>query len=163
MLKRYAIPLLILLTIGSFTMEVFTVAMNNTGAAILQDQVGKLSRGMTCDEVLKCIGKPTVDIGSGRYIPVYLFDGGESLTLTFDFNNKLSTAQNKDGFDLLSREYSAKLAEFPVLVNGEEIITSNPIVTINDKTYIPLKEMETQLGIKVEWSEEEGTVKIITE
>ena len=129
----------------------------------MKEQVSKLSRGMTISEVEQRIGEPTHNMGFGRYIPVYVFSGGESLTLDYrPDNDTLMTARNKDGFDLLATEYTAKVAEFPIFINNKKISTSNPIVTINDRTYIPLKELEEQLGVKIEWSKDECAVKIET-
>lgn len=152
----------LLLSLGGTVKEEAMALGTNEGAIILNRQVNKLSQGMTMAEIVQLIGEPTANVGSGRYIPMYLFADDEQLILDLGDNNKLVAARNKDGFDLLKKEYAAKIADFPIYVDNEQIITSNPIVTISDKTYIPIKELEEQLGIKVEWSEDEKAVKIIT-
>jgi hypothetical protein len=48
----------------------------------------------------------------------------------------------------------AYVAQFRVFVNGEEQNFENPIVTINNRTYIPLREIGEVLGMNVEWDEE---------
>jgi len=54
----------------------------------------------------------------------------------------------------------AYVAQFRVFVNGEERIFENSIVTINDRTYIPLREMGEVLGMDVEWDGENHKIII---
>lgn len=156
-----SIVVLLLLSLGGTVKEDVMALDTNAGAIILKEKVSKLSRGMTNTEVIQLIGEPLFDRGFGRYIPTYLFADGETLTLDFGVDNRLIAARNKDGFDLLATEYTAKVADFSVLIDNEQVTTSNPVVTINNKAYIPVKEVEEQLGIEVEWNEEEKAVKIM--
>jgi len=166
MLKKYVALLsmiLIFIIAGLFAKGGIAIEENNVGVKMLREQASKLKQGMTMSEVVQLIGEPTLNIGSGRYIPVYIF-GVNTLTLDIrGFDDKLYAARNCDGFDLLSTEYTAKIADFPVLLDNEEMITLNPIVTINDKAYVPLKELEAYFGIKVEWNKESQQVEIIYE
>ena len=130
------------------------------GTARLKEQVSKLSRGMTMTEVIHLIGNPTFDKGSGRYIPVYLFVGGETLTLDVGADNQLIAARNKDGFDLLTTEYAAKVANVSIIVENKQMITSNPVVTINNRTYIPLREVCNFIGYNVNWDGESGVISL---
>ena len=93
------------------------------------------------------------------YITRYLFDGGEFLILDYGLFSKLSAAYNKGNIDLLSDGYIARVADFSVLIDGEEPLTSNPIVTINYRTYIPIDDLAEQLGIEVKWNE--GKLEIL--
>jgi len=55
---------------------------------------------------------------------------------------------------------AAYVTQFRVFVNGEERNFENPIVTINDRTYIPLREISEVLGMDVEWDEENRKIII---
>jgi len=55
---------------------------------------------------------------------------------------------------------AAYVAQFRVFVNGEERTFENPIVTINDRTYIPLREISEVLGMDVEWDGENRKIII---
>lgn len=55
---------------------------------------------------------------------------------------------------------TAHVAQFGVFVNGEERIFENPIVTINDRTYVPLREIGEVLGMDVEWDGENRKIII---
>jgi len=42
-------------------------------------------------------------------------------------------------------------SQFPLIINGREIETQRPIVLIDGNTYIPIKELETDLNLIVAW------------
>jgi len=54
----------------------------------------------------------------------------------------------------------AQVVQFRVFVNGEERTFENPIVTINDRTYIPLREISEVLGMDVVWDGENQKIII---
>ena len=56
----------------------------------------------------------------------------------------------------------ANIVQYNIVVNGEEKKFNDPVVTINDRTYIPLREAGEILGMDVEWSEETKTVTMNT-
>ncbi len=159
-----------------FTQGVFGVCGNASAERLPNEFLSRMSCGLTKDEILsrlsyemtpaeveRALGKPSMDIGSGMYIPVYFSSEGIPIRLRFSYgNDNLIGAYSEDGIDLLADNWKAEKANFDLKVNDKEIVSSNPIVTINGKTYIPLKEFEEYLGIKVEWSEESG-VEIITD
>ena len=124
--------------------------------------IEKIEVGMTIDEVYWAIGAPFDDVGSGVYILRYLSSDDVFIKLYFDLNNTLKRVQNDYGTDLLAKSHTADVVDFPVLMNGERVVTDNPIVTINGKTYIPIKEVEEQLGINVKWNESMRQVEITT-
>ncbi|MCL2456327.1 MAG: WG repeat-containing protein, partial [Defluviitaleaceae bacterium] len=59
-----------------------------------------------------------------------------------------------------SEPLTAYVAQFGVFVNGEEKVFENPIVTIDNRTYIPLREIGGVLGIDVEWDGENRKIII---
>jgi len=123
---------------GDFTME-----EKKASIMALKEVVGKLSKGMLKDEVLQQVGKPTYSFDTN----VYYSRKTNTLRLNF-FDDKLSIAVAKDGFDLLAKEvWEAKVLSFPVLINEEEPLTSNPVVTISNKVYVPIEDLAEQLGI----------------
>ena len=55
---------------------------------------------------------------------------------------------------------TAYVAQFRVFVNGDEQNFENPIVTINGRTYIPLRELGEVLGMDVGWDGENHEINI---
>jgi len=47
------------------------------------------------------------------------------------------------------RTYPALVVDFPIFVDGKELLTINPILTIYGKIYLPIEEVEEDFGIKV--------------
>ena len=129
-----------------------------TDIAWIIEIVGKLSKAMLKDEVLQQVGKPTYSFDTN----VYYSRKTNTLRLNF-FDNKLSIAVAKDGFDLLAKElWEAKVLSFPVLINKEEPLTSNPIIAIQNKVYVPIEDLAEQLGITVTFNEEKQQLEITT-
>lgn len=58
------------------------------------------------------------------------------------------------------REVVANIASFRVEIDNREINFSDDIVTINDKTYIPLRYVSEALGNSVEWDNTTKTISI---
>lgn len=56
--------------------------------------------------------------------------------------------------------FTAEKADFKIEVDGEEKTFDMPIVTINDRTYLPLREMAETLGVGIEWLEDEQKIMI---
>ncbi len=56
--------------------------------------------------------------------------------------------------------YTALTATFPIFINDKEWATENPIVVIDGRTYLPLKEIGDVLGVKVNWNEEKHRVEV---
>lgn len=59
-----------------------------------------------------------------------------------------------------TRDYLAKKASFPVIVNGKTLVTDKPIVTIDGSTYLPLRTMGSALGVSVAWNENLKRVEV---
>ena len=131
-----------------------------TEVAWVIEAVGKLNKGMTENEVVQYIGEPTYKVNTDNTI--YYSRDRITLILSF-FNNKLSNVEAGAGSDLLSKELKiAKVVSSPVFINEEELLTSNPIIIINDKIYIPIEDLAEQLGIKVIFNEEKQQLEITT-
>jgi len=61
------------------------------------------------------------------------------------------------------KTYIAEEATFPILVDGQEVKLDMPVVTIEGRTYLPLRTLGNILGVKVDWNDEKGQVEIIKE
>ena len=61
------------------------------------------------------------------------------------------------------RTFTAEEASFPVLVNGVEVKLDMPIVTIEGRTYMPLRALGDVLGVKVDWNDEKQRAEVIKE
>ena len=165
------VVVLTFVTVVSFTQDggditeqkepVFKMEEQKTNILQLKEAVSKLSKGMTEDEVVQKIGFPLLII-TGDYRPRYTFSANLELTLRYDFDGKLSTASNNDGFNLLSTEYLTKVVDFSVLIDGDMVVNSNTVLIINKKTYISIKDMAEQLGIKVNWDAEMRNHEVAT-
>lgn len=59
-----------------------------------------------------------------------------------------------------TRDYLAKNASFPVIVNGKTLVTDKPIVTIDGSTYLPLRAMGSALGVSIVWNESLKRVEV---
>jgi len=139
----------------------------------MKEAVGKLSADMTIAELqLLLVFIPHKDIGSGAFIYIYSFPGGETLNFSFvSAEEKLSDLRNKSGINLLATEFTATVEGFPVFVDGEEIVVSNPIVTIDKNryanfqhlpaTYVPIEDIAEYLGITVTFNAEKQLLEIV--
>jgi len=56
----------------------------------------------------------------------------------------------------------AEVVPYRILVDGEEKQFNNPIVTIDDRTYLPVREMAETLGVDIWWNEVQQQVEITT-
>ena len=155
MIKRYTILVSIILPF--LAMGGFTVAKNNDGILQMRETASKLSNKMTRDEVVLLIGEPTFENGFGD---VYWFTGGERLILNYD--TRLST-RNKDGFNLLRSEYTVTVSNFPVVIDGEKLLTSNPVLNVDrGKIYLSAQDFEKAFGLKVSWDKENQQLEAAT-
>lgn len=59
-----------------------------------------------------------------------------------------------------SNELIAKVEQYKIIVNGEEKNFNMPIVTINDRTYIPLRDTAETLDMDVRWDDEKQEINI---
>lgn len=58
------------------------------------------------------------------------------------------------------QELMAKIVNFDIYVNSEQKQFENPIVVIDGRTYIPLREVAETLGMDVEWNESDRSISI---
>lgn len=61
------------------------------------------------------------------------------------------------------RTFIAQEAQFPVVVNGTAVKLDMPVVTIDGRTYMPLRAMGDVLGVKVNWNDEKKQAEITKE
>jgi len=61
------------------------------------------------------------------------------------------------------KTFVAEEATFPILVDGQEVKLDMSAVTIEGRTYLPLRTLGNILGVKVDWNDEKGQVEIIKE
>lgn len=60
-------------------------------------------------------------------------------------------------------QYLANIVQYKIVFNGEQKDISNPIVTINDRTYLPVREVAEMLAIDIQWDDETQTILINSE
>ncbi|OQB13760.1 MAG: hypothetical protein BWY15_01609 [Firmicutes bacterium ADurb.Bin193] len=58
--------------------------------------------------------------------------------------------------------YIAEKAGFPITVDGRVVEFDAPVVTINERAYLPLRAMGEVLGIKVDWNDKKQQVEILS-
>ncbi|MCI9626520.1 MAG: copper amine oxidase N-terminal domain-containing protein [Clostridia bacterium] len=58
-----------------------------------------------------------------------------------------------------NRTFTATEADFPVVVNGSPVSLDMPVVTIEERTYLPLRAMGDILGVSVDW---DGSQAVVT-
>jgi len=157
------------------TRALYPIKERNQGITQMRDAAKKLKVGMSWDEIDKQIGSYTFDAGSGVYIPVYLFDCGELMTLNIFLgrNSGLNGVTNKYGIDLLKTEYAAPEENTPIFINGAEFSTKNPVVTIDkniflftivnlNQTYLSLEDFSVVLGVEFIVNEQEQKIEVLT-
>ena len=63
-------------------------------------------------------------------------------------------------FGVFAQQLTAEVVEYKIVVDKEEKKLDNDIVTINDRTYVPLRAVSEMLGKQVDWDEDTQTVTI---
>mgnify|MGYP005806392571 CR=1 FL=1 len=63
-------------------------------------------------------------------------------------------------FAFSASEFTAKEVDFKVIINGEEYEFTQPVVTIADSTYLPVREFCNIIGYDINWNEKERTVSM---
>jgi len=164
MLKKYSFILLALFALFcafSFAQGgKFTIEERREGIIQMKSAAEKLSEGMTRAEVIEQIGEPTFETGHGNY---YWFAGNEHLRLMY--GGRLSFSANNDGlayvwdtnrFEVLNETYRAEVADSLALIDGEKLVTADPIMAVRYSTrpYISLKDVSTLFGVNFSFDEE---------
>lgn len=57
-------------------------------------------------------------------------------------------------------EYMAESFQARIYVDGEEMSFRQPVVSINDRTYVPLRELSENMDLDVEWNGEDSTISL---
>ena len=63
------------------------------------------------------------------------------------------------GFAFSQNQYTADVVDFKIVINSKEHKFTQPIVTIDNSTYLPVRELFEKLGYDVDW---ENTEKMVT-
>lgn len=63
-------------------------------------------------------------------------------------------------FGVFAQQLGAEVVKYKIIVNQEEKKLDNDIVTINDRTYVPLRAVSEMLGKQVDWDEDTQTIRI---
>lgn len=58
------------------------------------------------------------------------------------------------------KQFILTQSNVPLLVNGKEYTPKNPILNYNGTTYVPLKELGSIVGVKVEWNDKEKRIEV---
>lgn len=56
--------------------------------------------------------------------------------------------------------FIAERAGFPILVDGQEVKLDMPAVTIEGRTYLPLRALGEVLGVTVDWNADKGQAEV---
>lgn len=72
----------------------------------------------------------------------------------------ISTVTTVFAIAVSNQELVAQVVSFKIFSGGTEVLFKKPIVTINDSTYIPLREAAEILGMDVNWNEGSRTISI---
>ena len=64
-------------------------------------------------------------------------------------------------FAFSTKQYIANEVDYAIIIDEEDYNFTGPIVTINDKTYLPVREFANALGYRVDWNEERREVSIM--
>ena len=59
-----------------------------------------------------------------------------------------------------AEQYNVEVVQYTISVDGAEQKLTDLIVTINDRTYLPLRELAEVLGYDIEWREDEQLIQI---
>jgi len=150
--------------------EGFAKSKDIASISRFKEDFSELHKGMTENEVKQVLSRyldPKINYISMNDNPPKRYiheNSGIILTAPYGNQNKnLSALFNEDGFDLLATGYVARLIDFPVFIDGKELLTtSNPIVTIHNKVYVSIEDFAEQLGMKVSFNEEKQQLEITT-
>ena len=104
---------------------------------------------MNGEELLTAI--PVIAINGNMYLPLEEILAQLGFNYSFD-NEKLHYDIVKEVLPTtpFDKYYAALTFSAPVFVDGAELLTFNPFVTINGRLYLPLFEIEEEFKIKVE-------------
>ena len=98
---------------------------------------------------------PIVSFGDKIYLPL------DDLDMKYSYNyekSRLEITKNASIAGVFYREYPAIVTDVSVFIDGEKLLTFNPIVTINNKVYLPANEIRKEFKIKISQPKEEMNV-----
>lgn len=115
--------------------------------------------------------KPIVTINNTTYLPLRAI--GEALSVPINWNSgekrveigkpSQKTTANVSaatGNTTFKSQYIAKKAPYKVTIEGKELKTSHPIVTVDGTTYLPLRAIGEALNVPINWNAAKRQVEI---
>ena len=63
-------------------------------------------------------------------------------------------------FTQANEKIFATLTQYKIYLDNVNLVFKSPIITVEDKTYVPLRELAERLGIEVEWSSDEEKISL---
>ena len=114
------------------------------------------------------IKNPVVCIHDRTYLPLRELAELLNLYVVWDAENQLikisdigiTSGEDNAPFTLASQEPEVYTSNFQVKLNGHILELENPPYVIQDRAYLPLRELSEALGAQVAWDGEIKTVKI---
>jgi hypothetical protein len=67
------------------------------------------------------------------------------------------------GYAFAIQSIQAETVQYPIKINGVEIDTAIPMVNIEGRVYMQLRELCNVLGIGIDWNEKESAVEMMTD
>ncbi len=137
-----------------------------------QIQVSEVSYGISVNDREEKIKNPIISFNDRTYLPVrelseilglYVsWDGAENTIKISDCGivNK-NDADNAVFAD--ENTISAQISDFKVKINGYYKNFENPVINVNDKAYLPLRELSELFGLQVNWNGELKTISICSD
>ena len=107
------------------------------------------------DDTELIISNPILYFGGTIYISL------NDLDMKYNYNNEKKRSEITKDEPILGgfyREYPAIVTDVSVFIDGEKLLTFNPIVTINNKVYLPANEIRKEFKIKISQPKEEMNV-----
>jgi len=62
----------------------------------------------------------------------------------------------------IGERLTANVVDFSITLNGEDVEFDLPIVAIENRTYLPLRELCDTLGVEINWIEDERKIEMST-
>jgi len=169
MIKKYTVFIFAILIFGavsSFAQDPaeFTQREKTAGITQMKAAAAKLNKDMTLGEAEEILGEPAY---KNKVSIAYRFEGGESLVLNSRRSNGKTwiLADNKSGIDLLQTGYSASIFDFPIFIDGKELLILNQVLELRSDylykghIYFSAQDIENIFGTKFRWDKENLKLK----
>lgn len=95
---------------------------------------------------------------TGRMLKIHIDNEGVAITIVEKPYSEEDWKIVDSGKTVPQKKFDAVTAGFKVMVDGNEFVSENPAMVINDRTYLPLRAMGDVLGVFVDWDAVNQTV-----